>query len=491
MAQKFNHKCNIHEAWTTGKDDYLTKDDITDATLSDILALKKKHEAFESDLAAHQDRVEQITAIAQELNHLNYSDVDSVNARCKVICDEWQKLGDLASQRAQKLNEAEIRLQHLDGLRLEYAKKAAPFNNWLEGAKEDLMDMFIVHTVDEIEDLLSAQETFKANMPAAQDEFDSIINIAEQIEQLGGEENPYTVLTKQDIVEKWTEVQELVPKRDQLLRGELARQQRNESLRIQFASKANNVGSWIKQRSNRLMDIAMKMHGTLENTLKTMQDLEEEVGTFKPNMEELELIHQEVQEVLIFENPHTQYTMEALRVSWEQLLTAIARNINEIENQILTRDSKGLSEDQMKELRSSFNHFDKDQNNRLEPHEFKQCLVSLGHLQNLEDKDDPEFERLMSIVDPNNSGYVTFQAFLDFITREIADSDTAEQIMESFKILAGDKPYITAEELRRELPSDQAEYCIARMAPYEGPDGVEGALDYMSFSTALYGESDL
>lgn len=51
--------------------------------------------------------------------------------------------------------------------------------------------------------------------------------------------------------------------------------------------------------------------------------------------------------------------------------------------------------------------------------------------------------------------------------------------------------YITMDELRRELPPDQAEYCIARMAPYAGPDAVPGALDYMSFSTALYGESDL
>lgn len=51
--------------------------------------------------------------------------------------------------------------------------------------------------------------------------------------------------------------------------------------------------------------------------------------------------------------------------------------------------------------------------------------------------------------------------------------------------------YITVDELRRELPPDQAEYCIARMAPYTGPDAVPGALDYMSFSTALYGESDL
>lgn len=51
--------------------------------------------------------------------------------------------------------------------------------------------------------------------------------------------------------------------------------------------------------------------------------------------------------------------------------------------------------------------------------------------------------------------------------------------------------FITADELRRELPPDQAEYCIARMAPYTGPDAIPGALDYMSFSTALYGESDL
>lgn len=97
----------------------------------------------------------------------------------------------------------------------------------------------------------------------------------------------------------------------------------------------------------------------------------------------------------------------------------------------------------------------------------------------------------MSIVDPNRLGVVTFQAFIDFMSRETADTDTADQVMASFKILAGDKNYITMDELRRELPPDQAEYCIARMAPYAGPDAVPGALDYMSFSTALYGESDL
>lgn len=47
----------------------LKQKDYESATLSDIKALIRKHEAFESDLAAHQDRVEQIAAIAQELKY--------------------------------------------------------------------------------------------------------------------------------------------------------------------------------------------------------------------------------------------------------------------------------------------------------------------------------------------------------------------------------------------------------------------------------------
>lgn len=53
------------------------------------------------------------------------------------------------------------------------------------------------------------------------------------------------------------------------------------------------------------------------------------------------------------------------------------------------------------------------------------------------------------------------------------------------------QPYILADELRRELPPEQAQYCIKRMSPYTGPGSVPGALDYTSFSSALYGESDL
>ena len=45
----------------------------------------------------------------------------------------------------------EKQLESIDELYLEYAKRAAPFNNWMEGAMEDLQDMFIVHNIEEIQ----------------------------------------------------------------------------------------------------------------------------------------------------------------------------------------------------------------------------------------------------------------------------------------------------------------------------------------------------
>ncbi|XP_041351424.1 alpha-actinin-like isoform X4 [Gigantopelta aegis] len=497
LAQKFRHKCDIHEEWAQGKEEMLQSRDYKQCRLNELKAMKKKHEAFESDLAAHQDRVEQIAAIAQELNALDYHDVASVNTRCQTICEQWDRLGQLTLSRREGLLEAEKILEKIDYLHLEFAKRAAPFNNWMDGAKEDLMDMFIVHSTEEVKGLIDAHEQFKATLGDADKEFNTIIALVQEVTRLAQQynmtppNNPYTTLHPQDITTKWAEVKQLVPNRDVVLQQEMMKQQNNERLRTQFASKANVIGPWIENQLDAVASIGVQMKGSLEDQLKKLHQYDKTVSTYKPNMDELERYHQEIQEAMVFENRYTEYTMETLRVGWEQLLTAIARNINEVENQILTRDSKGISEDQMNEFRMSFNHFDKTRNRRLEPKEFKACLISLGYNIRDDKQGEADFQRIMAIVDPNRSGYVTFDAFLDFMTRETADTDTAEQVMQSFKILAGDKPYITAQILRQELPPDQAEYCIQRMAPYSGRDAVPGALDYMSFSTALYGESDL
>ncbi|XP_071379596.1 alpha-actinin-3b isoform X8 [Centroberyx affinis] len=410
LAEKFKQKCSLHENWTSGKEELLSQKDYESASLMEIRALMRKHEAFESDLAAHQDRVEQIAAIAQELNELDYHDAATVNGRCQGICDQWDNLGTLTQKRRDSLERVEKLWETIDQLYLEFAKRAAPFNNWMDGAMEDLQDMFIVHSIEEIQ------------------------------------------------------VKHLVPLRDQMLQEEVARQQANERLRRQFAAQANIIGPWIQTKMEEIGHVSVDIAGSLEEQMNNLKQYEQNIINYKSNIDKLEGDHQLSQESLIFDNKHTNYTMEHIRVGWEQLLTTIARTINEVENQILTRDAKGISQEQLNEFRASFNHFDRG---------------------------EVEFARIMTLVDSNNTGVVTFQAFIDFMTRETAETDTAEQVMASFKILASDKSYITVDELRRELPPEQAEYCISRMTRYIGADGPAGALDYISFSSALYGESDL
>lgn len=67
------------------------------------------------------------------------------------------------------------------------------------------------------------------------------------------------------------------------------------------------------------------------------------------------------------------------------------------------------------------------------------CCLSWVNLLFLGYQGDSEFARIMGIVDPNGSGAVTFQAFIDFMSRETTDTDTADQVIASFKILAADK----------------------------------------------------
>uniref|UniRef100_A0A8C6KQX7 Actinin alpha 4 n=1 Tax=Nothobranchius furzeri TaxID=105023 RepID=A0A8C6KQX7_NOTFU len=517
LAEKFHQKAAIHESWTDGKEAMLTQKDYETSTLSEVKALLRKHEAFESDLAAHQDRVEQIAAIAQELNELDYYDAASVNARCQKICDQWDTLGTLTHNRKDSLERTEKQLESIDELYLEYAKRAAPFNNWMEGAMEDLQDMFIVHNIDEIQGLITAHEQFKATLPEANKEREAIQSIQAEVQKIAQSNgiklsgaNPYTTITPESIDNKWEKAMAMVPQRDKALQGELNKQNSNDTLRATFATQANAVGAYIQAKMEEIGRISIEMNGTLEDQLTHLKEYQQTIMSYMPEINKLEGHHQHIQEALIFDNQYTSYTMEHLRVGWEQLLTTIARTINEVENQILTRDAKGISQEQLYEYRASFNHFDKDRGGALQPEEFKACLISLGYdvendktvgmvsddfrallISTGNNLGDGEFNRIMGIVDPNGTGSVTFQAFIDFMSTETTDTDSADQVIASFKILAGDKNFITAEELRRELPPDQAEYCIARMAPYTGPDAAPGALDYMSFSTALYGESDL
>ena len=62
---------------------------------------------------------------------------------------------------------------------------------------------------------------------------------------------------------------------------------------------------------------------------------------------------------------------------------------------------------------------------------------------------DPEFEAILAVVDPNRDGHVSLQEYMAFmISNETENVNSSEEIENAFRaIAAGDRPYVTREEL--------------------------------------------
>ncbi|KAK4469499.1 hypothetical protein MN116_007045 [Schistosoma mekongi] len=509
LAKKFEVKCSTHEAWTMGRPEALASNDFRSATLSEMRAFQKKHEAFQSDMTAHHARIEHIQALTEELNKLSHFNINVFNQRYNSIITTWDEMKKLSSQREREISKALTALEEIDQLHLDFAKRAAPFNNWMEQTEEDLRDTFIVHTMPEVEKLIAAHETFENTLDEAENESRQLQLCAQKVGEIADEyklvnatQNPYTNIKPHELPLRWNMIRELTQKRSALLHSERERQLANDRLRREFAQKAEAFNSSIETHRAEIVKITMESHSPLEDQRNYLQKLEEELNKHQNKLNELEHVNQALEDAYVFENPYTVYSMPTLRVAWEQLFTLLHYSVNEIDNQILTRDSKGLTAEQMNDLRTCFKHFDKNNTRRLEPNEFKACLVSLGYnfrddiknsLPNLTSGSrgsvcaETDFSRIINEVDPGHTGYISFDAFLNFMTRDNVDEATEEQLIQSFKTMGGDKGYVTAQDIKELLSADDAEYCLKNMSVLNGPMGDRGALDFESFAYSICG----
>ena len=267
--------------------------------------------------------------------------------------------------------------------------------------------------------------------------------------------------------------------RDNVLEDEKQIQEKKESIRLSFAEAANDFAKWLDATKSKA---AQAQTGDISSQLENLKALQPEIGAHSSDYDIVCERSNEAEDAMIFQNKHTTYNAESLGAQYSQLRDGIIKLVKELEYAIISKDGGGVSEEMLMEFRSSYNHFDQNKNGYLERLEFRACLMSLGYeLPDLKPgQKDPEFDKVMKIVDPEGTEKVSFESFVDFMTKEMADSDNPDQIKDSFRIIAGNKSSIAAEDLRRDLSPDDAQYCIENMCP--SGDG----LDYSSFTEQLY-----
>jgi len=274
------------------------------------------------------------------------------------------------------------------------------------------------------------------------------------------------------ITASWNQLGNDINSRRDTLAAELQRQESNESLRQQFAASASELNALIQEQSAGINAVS----GALEEQLKNVQARKPTINSGQEKLHRLEELHRQLEHAGVTSNPHTHLNFATIKVDYEQLLKIASNKESLIQNEIIKKSNSSVSAEQVAEFKEVFEHFDKDRTGTLSRLEFKSCLQSLG-----EDLPDAELDAIIANI--GSGGRVPFQAFVNFMSKKAADSDTKDQILEAFKTIAGDKEFITEEELRRVLPAEKVAYLTSHMPLYKGQ---AGTFDYSHWAGSAF-----
>ncbi|KAE9548243.1 hypothetical protein FO519_008545 [Halicephalobus sp. NKZ332] len=486
---QFKWKCDVVESWIQEKEAQARSEDYG-RDLSSVQLLLTKQDAFDAGLNAFEhEGIQRITELRDQLLRAQHVQSDAISKRHDNVIHRWQELLNNSLARRQKLIRMQEHFKQIEDLFLTFAKKASAFNSWFENAEEDLTDPVRCNSLEEIRALREAHATFQKSLVNAEQDFRQLQELDRQIKAQNVGPNPYTWFTMPALEETWHNLQKIIKEREAELAKEHVRQEENDKLRREFARLANAFHDWL----TRIRTEMMEANGSLEEQLDNLKRKAVEIKHQREQLKKVEDLGALLEEHLILDNRYTEHSTVGLAQAWDQLDQLCMRMQHNLEQQIQARNQSGVTEEALREFSMMFKHFDKEKIGRLDHQQFKSCLRALGYDLPMVDEGqpEPEFQRILDIVDPNRDGYVTLQEYMSFmINKETENVRSSEDIEMAFRALSKDfRPYVTAEELYANLTPEQAEYCIKRMNPYiESATGrtIQGAYDYEQFVHDLF-----
>ncbi|XP_066553312.1 spectrin beta chain, non-erythrocytic 1 isoform X1 [Amia ocellicauda] len=102
LARRFDRKAAMRETWLSENQRLVSQDNFG-YDLQAVEAATKKHEAIETDIAAYEERVQAVVAVARELEAENYHDIKRITARKDNVIRLWEYLLELLKARRQRL----------------------------------------------------------------------------------------------------------------------------------------------------------------------------------------------------------------------------------------------------------------------------------------------------------------------------------------------------------------------------------------------------
>ncbi|PNI30348.1 SPTA1 isoform 3 [Pan troglodytes] len=482
--QEFNWKADVVEAWIADKETSL-KTNGNGADLGDFLTLLAKQDTLDASLQSfQQERLPEITDLKDKLISAQHNQSKAIEERYAALLKRWEQLLEASAVHRQKLLEKQLPLQKAEDLFVEFAHKASALNNWCEKMEENLSEPVHCVSLNEIRQLQKDHEDFLASLAGAQADFKCLLELDQQIKALGVPSSPYTWLTVEVLERTWKHLSDIIEEREQELQKEEARQVKNFEMCQEFEQNASTFLQWILETRSLL-----KETGTLESQLEANKRKQKEIQAMKRQLTKIVDLGDNLEDALILD---IKYSTIGLAQQWDQLYQLGLRMQHNLEQQIQAKDTKGVSEETLKEFSTIYKHFDENLTGRLTHKEFRSCLRGLNYYLPMveEDEHEPKFEKFLDAVDPGRKGYVSLEDYTAFlIDKESENIKSSDEIENAFQALAEGKSYITKEDMKQALTPEQVSFCATHMQQYMDPRGRShlSGYDYVGFTNSCFG----
>jgi len=240
-----------------------------------------------------------------------------------------------------------------------------------------------------------------------------------------------------------------------------------------FGDQANSIYQQIQNlKHDALADFGNDMHHAkdkLSSLLHKLKQLEGGLG-------QVEKAERLCEEANIESNEHTDHTVDDLSFEIKQVEKLIAKSLAAVESQIAASGGTGISAEQIKEYKDTFNHFDVDKDGSLNRLEFKSCLTTLGLIGIDFEGGDAKFERIFTDVS-GGSPDIKFDTFVEYMNRLSSSSMDQTQIAAAFSTLSQGKPFLTKNDCSTGgLISEEVEFITLNL-----PAHASGGYDYNAY----------
>jgi Ca2+-binding EF-hand superfamily protein len=469
------------QGWTDSKAKLLQSAELGD-TIEAVNANLRNLEAFNEDFTAQGSKLTQLAELKDKIVEGRHASAGQIEADLTALNASFHGLQPQYESRKAALEAQLERLQKIQTLLVEYAKKALVFVRQLEEVHDVVSEPILADDVDDVQKLQARLQEAQALLAQAQQHHDEIQATANELHQAGVQETVYSEYSAADLTARHGAAAESVAHRGEALAAEAKKQEHNEALRVSWATESAKFVAWTEEQ-----DAAVQAKSAdaadFEATLSALKALAGDIAGHKSDYEALVHLNQQVEDAEITENKHTANTFESVTLRWTALQSSVQNAQKVIENELLLKQHSGVSAEELSEYEKAFRHFDKNSDGSLNRLELKSALQSLG-----EDAKDPELEQILTqfglTVTENEQTIrvMPFNSFVAYLTSKHSNTETAAAVAANFKAMANDKEFITEQELRSLLSADKAEYLIANMPKHSSGMG----FDYVAYAQSVY-----